>query len=439
MYFALWWALLYVFVFGIHKLYQMHIASSKIEELFSLIRYGFYWFLFYTVWVYLWNNIFYSWPEIPRGIIIYATILGISFSFFIRIFLNILQSYLLKRWYVAKRTIILLISEDQKEVKNYIKDISQSGIYEILWYANTKAILWQYMPYLWDYDTLKKNIIWKKCDELLYLGSDFSKKELYNIWQFSRIAGTRYRYAPNTFDITKTNTTLSLIYKNPVLEIIHTPLENWNRVFKRIFDIVFSIFFIIITFPFWIIIGWLIKYGDPSGPVIYKNLRVWQNGKVFHCYKFRYLFWKYSTKESYGEHLQDENALKYEKELIQAKNTRNWPLYKIKNDPRKTPIGSFLEKYSLDEIPQFLNILKGDMSLVWPRPHQPREVEKYQLQEKRLLTIKPWLTGMAQVHGREKNSFSQEAKLDMYYIENWSFILDIKIVLKTLQILLFRK
>lgn len=148
--------------------------------------------------------------------------------------------------------------------------------------------------------------------------------------------------------------------------------------------------------------------------------------------KFRYIKWEYCIKESYGIQDTQDQALAYEKELIEKRSFRDGPLYKIHDDPRKLKIGRFIEKYSIDEIPQFLNVLKGEMSLVGPRPHQPREVQKYELSQKRLLTIKPGITGMAQVNGRESNNFVKEAKLDIFYIENWSFLLDMKILLKTL-------
>ncbi len=119
-------------------------------------------------------------------------------------------------------------------------------------------------------------------------------------------------------------------------------------------------------------------------------------------------------------------------------NNGNWPLYKIENDPRKTKIGTFIEKYSIDELPQFFNVIIWNMSLVWPRPHQPREVNNYAEDEKRLLTIKPWITWMAQVNGRDKNDFSDEVKLDLFYIENWSILLDIKIIIKTFIIIIKR-
>jgi len=161
--------------------------------------------------------------------------------------------------------------------------------------------------------------------------------------------------------------------------------------------------------------------------------------EYFNCYKFRYIKWEYCTKESYGTSNNEDPAIEYEKKLIKKWSKRKGPLYKISHDPRKTKIWNYLEIRSLDEIPQLINILKWEMSLVWPRPHQPREVEKYEQYQQRLLTVKPGLTGMAQVNGREQNNFALEAKLDIFYIENWSFLLDFKILLKTFVIVLTRK
>lgn len=186
-------------------------------------------------------------------------------------------------------------------------------------------------------------------------------------------------------------------------------------------------------------IALLIYFEDPSGPVIYKNRRIGQQGKVFNCYKFRYLKWEYCIKESYGTKNEDDPAIAFEQKLIQQQSTRRGPLYKIHKDPRKTHIGNFLEKYSLDELPQFFNVLRGDMSIVGPRPHQPREVSLYEQYQERLLTVKPGITGMAQVNGREENNFSKEAELDIFYIENWSFLLDLKIMFKTCSIIFTRK
>ncbi|HLB50959.1 MAG TPA: sugar transferase, partial [Patescibacteria group bacterium] len=121
------------------------------------------------------------------------------------------------------------------------------------------------------------------------------------------------------------------------------------------------------------------------------------------------------------------------------RSVRHGPLYKIKNDPRKTMIGRFIERYSIDELPQFFNVLNGEMSLVGPRPHQEREVEKYKEYHRRLLTINPGVTGMAQISGRSDLDFEDEYRLDVYYIENWSLWLDILIMLKTLGVIFSRR
>ena len=134
-----------------------------------------------------------------------------------------------------------------------------------------------------------------------------------------------------------------------------------------------------------------------------------------------------------------EEALELEKELIQKQSIRKGPLYKIKNDPRKTRVGRIIEALSIDELPQLFNVLKGDMGLVGPRPHQPREVEKYEMWQKRTLSIKPGMTGLAQISGRSDLSFTDEARLDIYYIENWSLWMDIEILFKTFFVLLKKR
>ena len=148
--------------------------------------------------------------------------------------------------------------------------------------------------------------------------------------------------------------------------------------------------------------------------------------------------WEFCTKDAYKNVSSDDKAFEYEEQLIKKNSTRKWPLYKIKDDPRKTKIWNFIEKYSIDELPQFFNLIIWNMSLVWPRPHQPREVEKYSIDQKRLLTIKPWITWMAQVNGREQNDFEKEAEFDIFYIENWSMTLDFKIIFKTFWVVLKR-
>lgn len=436
--FALFWSMLYLLVFSIHSLYSIKITSSKIKELLEIIRYSFYWLMFFLVAIFLWKWIVYE-IEIPRLIVLYAFIIWTLGVILERIILNKIEQNLLDKWILAKKRLLIINNKEKEKIVEILEDIKKSNIYKIVWYANhiDKKIEW--IRFIWDIEKIQKMFEDKKCDEVLYIDSDFGKKDLFKLWELTRIFGIRYRYITNNFDITKTNTTLSLINSIPVIEIKNTPLDNWWKVIKRLFDTSVWIFWVIILFPVFVVIAIMIKMEDPDWPVIYKNRRIWQNGKEFNLYKFRYMKWKYCIKDAYNVELKYDKALEFEEKLIKQSSTRHGPLYKIKDDPRKTKIWTFIEKYSIDELPQFINLILGNMSLVWPRPHQPREVNKYSLEEKRLLTIKPGITWMAQVNGRETNDFKKETWLDIFYIENWSVLLDLKIILKTFSVIINRK
>jgi len=436
--YAIIWASLQVILFSMHSMYFIKISNSKIKELLEIIRYSFYSFIFFWVIVYLWQWFIFN-KEIPRLIIAFSFLLWSIWIIIERVFLNNLQFFLINKWFIAKKKILIINNKSYIEIKNIIKNIKKSKIYKLVWYINKSDNKIDEIQYLWTINEIQKVFENKQADEILYIDSDFSKKELLKLWELSRIFWVRYRYITNSFDITKSNTILTLINTIPVIEIKNTPLDNWWKVWKRIFDIFAGIVWIIIFSPILLATAILIKLEDPKWPILYKNKRIWQNWKKFNLYKFRYMKWKYCVKDSYWINEKDDEALKFEQELIKKSNSRNWPLYKIKNDPRKTKIWTFIEKYSIDELPQFINIIIWNMSLVWPRPHQQREIEKYTLKQKRLLTIKPWITWMAQVNWRENNDFEEEAKLDIFYIENWNVLLDLKIIIKTFWVVLGRK
>lgn len=437
-YFALSWSILFTIVFAIHWLYFIQITSSKIGELLQIIQYSIYWLLFMSFFIYLWNWIIYE-TTIPRLIILFTFLISTVWIITERILLNYVEYILLKKWILKKKQLLLINNKNEKEIKEILQDISDSKIYEVIWYANKENLKLKWINYLGSIDEIKSLFEKKKCDEILNIDSDFDKKELLELWELTRTFWVRYRYITNSFDVTKTNTTLSLINNIPVIEINTTSLNNWAKILKRVFDLFIWIVGVIILSPLIIIIAILIKIDEPKWPIIFKNRRIWKDGKEFNLYKFRYMKRKYCIKDAYTNVKNNDIALKYEEELIKKNSTRNWPLYKIENDPRKTKIWAFIEKYSIDEIPQFFNLIIWNMSLVWPRPHQPREVKKYSTKQKRLLTIKPWITWMAQVNGREKLDFKQEAELDIFYIENWSALLDLKIILKTFNVIFKRK
>ena len=275
----------------------------------------------------------------------------------------------------------------------------------------------------------------KGIDEIILCEPSVTDDEQEKLIDYCAINNIAYKYIPTTLQTSRYE--IGVLNGEPLIEIKHTPLDGWGKILKRIFDIFASSLGIILTSPIMLAVAlaiWIESRGN--GPIIYKNERVGNDGNKFFVYKFRYFKWEYCVT---CENPNFKEAIEYEKKLIEERSIRRGPLYKIKNDPRKSRIGTFIEKYSIDELPQFFNVFLGTMSLVGPRPHQEREVKKYMDYHRRLLTIKPGVTGMAQVSGRSDLDFEDEYKLDLYYIENWSLWLDIQICLKTAGVLFKRR
>lgn len=437
-FFALVWSTVLFLIFLAHWLYKFDSSWGRVKEYSKVFIYSFYSFVFFTVVVYLWTWFIFI-NEIPRLIIGFTFFFWSFLLIWERFCLSVLRNLLYSKWILKKSKIFIIWDNKVLDSNWFILWFKNSNEYKIKWVSdNYKSKISEIKNY--SYEWLMKLIEKRKIDELLYVNSHYTKEELNNIWELSRVFGIKYRYIANNFDLAKTNTTMSLINDIPALEIKNTTLSGWNYIIKRFFDFVTWFVWVILFLPIMVIISILIKIEDPKWPIIFKNKRVGRDWKEFDLYKFRYMKWEYCNKDSYNVSEKDKNiALEYEKKLIKKSSKRKGPLYKIKNDPRKTKIWTFIEKYSLDEIPQFFNIILWNMSLVWPRPHQSREVSNYSLEHNKLLTIKPGITWMAQVNWREDNSFDDEVNLDIYYIENWSVLLDIKIIIKTFYVVLIRK
>jgi exopolysaccharide biosynthesis polyprenyl glycosylphosphotransferase len=234
---------------------------------------------------------------------------------------------------------------------------------------------------------------------------------------FCRSHQIHYYFIPEVLRLQSVNVEMEMIDTVPLISLKQTRLEGWGRVYKRVFDILFSSVMAVLLIPLWIIVPILIRLDSP-GPVIYKSKRKYKD-RVFHIYKFRSM-------------VPDADARKAQ---LLEKNERRGPLFKIKDDPRVTRLGRFLRKTSIDELPQLFNVLIGNMSLVGPRPHLPEEVDQYKSHHFRVFAIKPGVTGLAQISGRSSLDFEEELKLDFYYIENWSLWLDLKIILKSVAII----
>ncbi|NOZ61332.1 MAG: sugar transferase [Calditrichaeota bacterium] len=216
-------------------------------------------------------------------------------------------------------------------------------------------------------------------------------------------------------------------------DILEKTIYDLQLGIKRVFDFLAALLLLIILAPVFATIALVIKLTS-EGPVIFTQKRVGFNGKLFKFYKFRTMY------NNNDEHIHK----KYIQNLISGKydsinnGSNDDPLFKLKNDPRITAIGRFLRKTSLDELPQLWNVLKGEMSLIGPRPPIPYEVEAYEPWHlRRVQEVKPGITGLWQVSGRNKLTFDDQVRLDIKYVKSWSFFLDLKILLKTIPVLIF--
>lgn len=228
---------------------------------------------------------------------------------------------------------------------------------------------------------------------------------------------------------------IELLDGQPVLQINQTPLDGWWRIVKRIIDVIGSGVGLIIALPIIGILGLVIKITDSGGPIIYKHKRLTRYGKTIYIYKMRSMYWKYST----GDKVSGKTDAQVLKEMGRDDLIKEFEKSrKLKNDPRIMPIGKFTRATSLDELPQLINIFKGDLSLVGPRPIAKDELVHYEQYRSLFLAIRPGLTGLWQVSGRSNLSYEERVQLDVYYIQNWSIILDLKILLKTIAVVLRR-
>lgn len=207
-----------------------------------------------------------------------------------------------------------------------------------------------------------------------------------------------------------------------MIDVKQTNLDAMHSGLKRFMDILLAIIMLIIHSPLWVITVLLIRTTS-KGPALYRQTRLGKDGESFEMLKFR------SMVE--GAHEMRNN--------LKRNNEASGPIFKMKDDPRVTRTGRLLRRTSLDELPQFLNVLQGDMSIVGPRPPLPEEVGRYQSHHLKRLAVRPGVTGLWQVSGRDRRDFEEMSRLDLYYIENWSIRLDLKIILKTVPTVLRRE
>ncbi|MBS1813981.1 MAG: sugar transferase [Acidobacteria bacterium] len=253
----------------------------------------------------------------------------------------------------------------------------------------------------------------------IFISVPTDKRKVIQLVEEAREYDIDVRVVPDLYDGLAWNASVEYVGQFPTIPLHRRNFPVGSFMLKRVLDTTVSLLLLILLAPVLVLISLLIAL-DSKGPVLYKAKRIGRKGRVFSCFKFRTM-------------VPDADARKHE---VAHLNERDGILFKAVNDPRITRVGRYLRKYSLDEIPQFWNVIRGDMSLVGPRPPMASEVEKYDLSHLRRLDVLPGITGLWQVEARQDPSFDSYISLDTAYVENWTLWLDLKILVRTISVVL---
>jgi exopolysaccharide biosynthesis polyprenyl glycosylphosphotransferase len=394
---AVWW----VAAFAIAGLYRMKTNRARIEEFFQIVAGSALGVLGIIVYIFITGKLFNS-----RFIILAGLFFAILFVTVARMFLRALQARMAKKYGFGMHRMIIIGGDDiSHSIANELNSHPELG-YEVV----------RHMHEL-NMDDVRK-VATGVVDEVLLADPNFEKEQVLELVDFCEERRIGFRFIPNLFQTLTTNVAVDTFTGVPIVELKRTSLDGWGKVVKRIVDILGSLFGLLALSPFFAIIAIIIKTTS-KGPIFVRLRRVRQ-GTNFGLYKFRSMI---------------DGAHAMKKELSSLNERNDGPLFKMKNDPRITKVGRWLRKTRIDELPQLINVFKGEMSLVGPRPHEPEEVARYEKHHKKVLAIKPGMTGLAQISGSSSLAFEEEVKLDTYYVENWSPKLDIYVLLKTFVIL----
>jgi exopolysaccharide biosynthesis polyprenyl glycosylphosphotransferase len=256
-------------------------------------------------------------------------------------------------------------------------------------------------------------------DEIIRCDPSLPEEENMSLLDFCEDYKIDFRYIPDFYETRVGNVLMRTLGGYPIVELRRTPLEGWGRIWKRLFDLAASGTGLFVLAPSFLLVAIAITT-DTQGPVFFRQMRIGRHQRSFRIVKFRTMV---------------RNAEELKPQLLPY-NERSGRVFKMTNDPRATRMGRFLRMWRIDEFPQLFNVLRGDMSLIGPRPHLPEEIAEYEKHHRKLFTIKPGITGLAQVSGSSSLPFEKESALDIHYIEHWSPKLDFFVFFRTIRRLL---
>lgn len=396
----------YILLYYVLNLYTPKRATRRRYELINIVQANTVGMIGFIVVLYLFKQIHFS-----RIMILMFYGINIVLTTLFRTVIRAILQYFRKKGYNLKYVLMVGYSRAGEEYINRVNNNPQWGyvVRGILDDHVPAGTLYRGVKVLGTIDNLQYILPENKLDEIaisLALG-DYDRLE--EIVSMCEKSGVHTKFIPDYNSLFPSNPYTEDLMGLSVVNIRYVPLSNTvNRCCKRLFDIIFSLFAIILTSPIMLATVLAIKLTSP-GPIIFKQERIGLHNKPFNMYKFRSMIIQKAENEKKG--------------------------WSTKDDPRVTKVGRFIRKYSIDELPQFFNVLKGDMSVVGPRPERPQFVDKFKEEIPRYMVkhqVRPGLTGWAQINGyRGDTSIKRRIEHDIYYIENWTLFFDIRIVFLT--------
>ncbi len=396
--------LLFVILAALIGLYRMDATVSAWREVGKLAVAAGLWIVLIIGWYFLIRKeLFYS-----RLLLVHAVFFIAFFSLLGRMSLVLLERSFL-RLGVGRR---LVLSIGAMNIAPVAADFLNNDLH------------YSYIGHVPNLDALRRVAGHHRLDLVLQTDPNPENAETLTLIEYCRSRHVGYAYLPPVLADVPHQLRMERLGTVPLVRFQPTPLDGWGRVAKRLFDLVVSLALLILLAPILLLIAIAVLING-GWPVLYVSDRVGENGRRrIRILKFRSMV---------------RNADILRRGLLPMNHRTDGPLFKVKNDPRVTRVGGFLRRWTLDELPQLWNVFRGRMSLVGPRPHLPDEVERYSPLERRVFAVKPGMTGLAQISGRSDLKFSEEVRLDLQYIEEWSLLLDLWILWRTLWVVASRQ
>jgi len=420
----------WILFFALSGLYNQSALRGKLQEwgkIFVAVSAG---FMFMLVVDFVSRTPIFPSKAVPiyaYGLSLVAVILG-------RTMVRAVQRSLFRKGIGSYKVVIVGSGELAQQLAASLTNTNKTG-YEIIGVLDdANGASTRMKPYRTDrsLQNLLNRLDGRHIDEIIQADSSLAQEAVLELMEYARTHHITYKFVPNQLGIFATHSELGTLAGMPIVSIKPTPLDGWGRIVKRFFDIAGALFGLIVFSPIFLIVAIAIKLTDP-GRVFYRHKRLSRSGKAIYVLKFRSMKEAFSTGGAYSGKTDAEIFAELGRpDLIEEFEKEQ----KVKNDPRVSKVGGFLRRTSLDELPQLINILKGDLSLVGPRPIVEAELDHYGKGRSTLLALKPGLTGLWQVSGRNDISYEERVKMDLYYIENWSLWLDIRILVRTVAIVI---